>query len=128
MNQQRLAGGFCRAADGQHPLELPAVRFELPVFFFREQAEFMRLFRQAQIRVVLPEMQPAVGAACKKPLGFDNLLGAEVVDHNADVALVAPEFDRHFARGEAGGVESCHKSLARSLFVAAGAVDLSGAE
>ncbi len=94
----------------------------------RDQAEVVGERRQAEVGVVAAQQQAVLRARGQHPVGLDELLGDEVVDHHAEVALVAPQDDRVAPGRPSRGVDAGEEALPGGLLVAAGAVDLAGAE
>src|SRR6202022_4007644 len=82
--------------------------------------------RQPLIRIVGAERQAILGARGEHAIGLARAARHEVIDHHAEIGLGPVENDRIAAGRETGGIETGDKSLCRSLFVAGGAVDLSG--
>ena len=60
------------------------------------------------------------------PVRLEAALGDQVVHENADVALVAAEFERRFGRARARGIDARDNALRGRFFVAGRAVDLPG--
>ena len=83
---------------------------------------------EALVGVVGAEGEAEFGAAGEHAVGFGGGFGDEVVDHDADVGLVAGEDEAVFALDFAGGVDAGDEALAGGFFVAGGAVDLAGEE
>ena len=83
---------------------------------------------EALVGVVGAEGEAEFGAAGEHAVGFGGGFGDEVVDHDADVGLVAGEDEAVGALDFAGGVDSGDEALAGGFFVAGGAVDLAGEE
>ena len=69
-----------------------------------------------------------LGAGGEHAVGILDAFGDEVVDHDADEAVVAGEGDFGLVGGVAGGVNSGDDALSGGFFVTAGAVDLPGEE
>src|SRR5207249_4977001 len=81
------------------------------------------------VGVVVAEVETVLGSAGEHAIGFGGGFGDEVVDHDADVGLVAAQAKiRETASGELRGVDSGDQTLGGGFFVAAGAVDLTGEE
>jgi hypothetical protein len=59
---------------------------------------------EAEVGVVLAEEQAVFGAAGEHAVGFGAALGDEVVDHHAEVGLVAAEDEFRFSQHLEGGV------------------------
>ena len=74
----------------------------------------------------MPQQQAILRAAGEHSVGLVHAPGDQVVDHHADVGLVAAQYQRLLAGKRQGGVDTGHQSLAGGLLVAGGAVDLSG--
>jgi hypothetical protein len=102
-------------------------------------AEMLRPFRahtadrdalpgQPLVRVVGAQREAIFGARGEHTVRLGDAARDQIVDHDAEVALGAVEHDFGRVPCPRGGVETRHKPLRRSLFVARGAVDLTGQE
>ena len=65
-----------------------------------------------------------LGAGCEHPVGLIGSLGAEVVNHHADVGLIPAEDDGPLIPQPTDRIDASHEALTCGLFVASGAVDL----
>ncbi len=83
---------------------------------------------EAQVRVVLPEQEPVLGAGGEHAIGLARPQGDEVVDQHAEVGLVAARTPGCFATHPAGRVDAGQQALGGRLLVTGGAVDLPGEE
>ena len=94
-----------------------------------EQAEPLADRRQPPVGVVLAQQQPILGARGEHPvrLAADSARH-QVVDHHADIGLVAPQNQRRFAANLKRRVDSRHQTLRARFLVAGRAVDLAGEE
>src|SRR5574337_1009703 len=92
----------------------------------RHHAEYETLFGQAQVGVVLAQMQPVLGARSEHAVRLDRAVAGEVVDQHADVGLIAAWIPRRLAVHGQRRVEAGDQPLCGGLLVTGGAVDLSG--
>ena len=83
---------------------------------------------QALIGVVGAQGQAILGARGEHAIGLADAAGDEVVDHHAEIARGAVEDVALGAASATGGVEAGDEALGARLFVAGGAVDLTGKE
>src|SRR4051794_31316692 len=81
--------------------------------------------RETLVGIVGAQLQTIFGARREHTIRLADAARDEIIDHDADVSLRAIEHDRVGISGKRRGVETCKKSLCRSLFVAGGAVYLS---
>ena len=70
--------------------------------------------------------QAIFGARGEHAIRLADAARHEIVDHDADISLRAIEDDFAALAGQRCRIETGQKSLCRSLFIAGGAVDLSG--
>ena len=82
--------------------------------------------RQAQVRVVDPQQQAMFGPRREHAVRLETSPGREVVDHDPDVGLAAPQHPAALAAGAPGRVDPRHQTLSRRFLVSRGAVDLPG--
>ena len=94
--------------------------------FFGGEADVGAQRGEALVGVVAAEGEAEFGAAGEHAVRFRRGLGDEVVDHDADVGLVACQDESLFALDFEGGVDAGDEALAGGFFVAGGAVDLAG--
>ena len=92
------------------------------------QAQFPTNFRQAQVGVVLAQLQPVFGARGKHAIRLLRAVADQVVDQHADIGLVATRRPWRFVPRSACGVEAGDQALSAGFLVAGGAVDLAGKE
>ena len=83
---------------------------------------------QAQVGVVLAQLQPVFGARGEHAVRLGGAVRDQVVDQHAEVGLVAARRPGLALLHEARGVEAGEQALRRGLLVAGGAVDLAGEE
>ena len=104
------------------------IAFKLPELVIGQDMLIMSPLRESDVGVILAEVEPVFGAAGKESVWFGDLLGNEVVEHDADIAQIAWQFHRIHICGESCGVESGDQALTGGLLIAAGAVDLTSGE
>ena len=92
------------------------------------EARFPAKRRQPQIRVVDAQHQAMLGSGREHSVGFEASLGHQVVDHDADVRLIAAQDQRRQAFSASSGVGAGDQPLARRLLVSRCSVDLAGQE
>src|ERR1700722_12996033 len=92
------------------------------------QADSAAVRGQAAVGVVDPEVEAKLGARGEHAIGFVGALGDQIIDENRGVGFGAIQNQRRVLLYLECGVDASHQSLAGSLFVAAGAVDLAGQE
>lgn len=90
----------------------------------RGEADLGGTRREAEVGVVLAEEEAVFSAAGEHPVGFCAAARYEVIDHHAEVGLVASEDERRSAQRFQSGVRSGDEPLPCRLLVAGGAVDL----
>ena len=81
---------------------------------------------QTLIGIVGAQLQAIFGARREHAIRLADAARNEIVDHHADIGFGAIENYFVAVAGQRRRVETCKKSLCRSLFVAGGAVDLAG--
>ena len=86
----------------------------------------MRAGRQAQIGVILPQVQPMLGTAGHHAVGLVRALGGQIVYHHADIRLIAGQQQWLALQHIMGGVDACQNALRGGFLIARGAVDLPG--
>ena len=91
---------------------------------FRNEPELPRLRGQPDIRVILAKQEPVLRSAGKHPVRLLGAAGDQVVDQDADIRLGPAETKCGFTQDLEASIDSCHKALGCSLFVAGGAIDL----
>ena len=84
--------------------------------------------RQAAVGVVGPQQQAILRPAGEHPVRLVGAAGDQIVDHHADVGLIAAQHQRLFVSDRQRRVRPGDESLGGGLFVAGGAVDLAGAK
>ena len=94
--------------------------------FFGGEADAGAEGGEALVGVVASEGEAEFGSAGEHAVGFGGGLGDKVVDHDADVGLVACEDESFFILDFEGGVYAGDEALAGGFFVAGGAVELAG--
>ncbi|MNS62987.1 hypothetical protein D3C72_960700 [compost metagenome] len=104
------------------------LRLERLVARLRNEPERVAHRRQALVGVVLPQQEPVLGAARQHAVGVADVLGDQVIDHRADVAVLARQHDGREPECPARGVDAGDDALGRGLLVARGAVDLPSGE
>ena len=82
------------------------------------------LVGQALVGIVGPQGQTVFGTRGEHPVRLGDAARHEIIDHDAEIAVGAIEYDRRRTRRGQGCIETGDKPLRRSLFVAGGAVDL----
>src|SRR5437764_87152 len=92
-----------------------------------EQADVVAELGETEVGVVLTEDEAVFRPGCEHAVGFDGAFGDEVIDQDTDVGLIAAKNNWILASNVACGVDSSHKSLSTSLFVARSAVYLTRA-
>ena len=92
---------------------------------FIHQTQLMAELCQAQVGVVLAQLQAELGPAGKHSVGLGHAFGHQIVDHHAQVGLIATRqpgvAPQHLQRGIGPGIQT----LGCGFLVAGGAVDLS---
>ena len=93
------------------------------------QPDLVAQTRQPPVGIVLPQLQTVFRPRGEEPVGLHDLLGHQVVDHHAQIRLVAPQPQRlaELTR-ETRGVHAGEEALAGRLLVARGAVELTRQE
>ena len=86
------------------------------------------LIGQALVGIVGPQGQAVLGPRGEHPIGLGDPACHEIIDHHAEIAIRPVEHDRIGAAGRQCGIQAGHDALRRRLFIAGGAVDLSGQE
>src|SRR6185312_11804080 len=92
----------------------------------RHYAQRVALLGEAQVGVVLAQVQPVFGARGEHAVGLDRAVAGEVVDQHTEVGLVAARVPRRLALGGKRGVQAGDQPLRAGFLVAGGAVDLAG--
>lgn len=80
--------------------------------------------REPQVRIILPQRQPVLGAAREHPIRLVRPLCHEVVDEHADVGLVAAHHKGFAPLDLEAGVSARDDALRGGFLVARGAADL----
>ena len=106
-------------------LQARAPRVELRRAYIVDEPQSAGPLRQAQIRVVVAQLQSVLGARGEHPIGLRRLTHDEVVDQDAQVAFVSTQHERLATRAPKRGVRAGQEPLPPRLFVAGGPVDLS---
>lgn len=83
---------------------------------------------QALIGVIVAEEESVFGASGEHSVRIVNAFGYEVVDHDADKAVVAGEYDFRLIGRKSCSVDTRDDALAGGFFISRGTVDLSGEE
>src|SRR5882672_12239286 len=91
-----------------------------------DQAELAALRGEAQVRIILAQTQTILRAAGEHPVGLGSAARYQIVDQHAEIGLASFRPPRLAPAGEQRRIGAGEQSLGRSLFVAGGAVDLSG--
>ena len=103
-----------------------ALEFERRPTMIIHEAEAAAGFAEAQIRIVLAQHQPELGAAGEHPVGLGYAAGDQIVDQDAQVSFIPPGAPWLTSpRGERG-VQAGKQTLSGSLLVAGRAIDLAG--
>jgi len=92
------------------------------------QSEFAPLFSQAQIGIVLAQLQAVFGARGEHAIRLGHTAGDEVVDQHAEIGLVAARTPGLAALRLQRGIGACEQTLRSGFLVAGGTVDLTGKE
>ena len=108
--------------------DLLALRRGTRIAFVTNQSDFIAKRRKAHVGSVVPQQQPVLSARGEQAVRFPVLLADEVIQHHADVRLIAPQHDRRFVLHAAGRVDTGNESLRRRLFIAGSTVDLAREE
>ena len=96
--------------------------------FVIDEAETSPFLRQAHVGVVLTQAQTVFGAAGKHAVGLRHAASRQIVDHHAEIGLIAAGRPGAFAARVERGIETGEKPLCGGLFVTRRAVDLTGKE
>src|SRR5262249_21500677 len=81
---------------------------------------------QAQVGVVNSKEQAMLRTGCEHAIRFETPLRDEIVDQDADVAVVAPRIEARFATSMLGRIDAGHESLGGRLLIARSPVELTG--
>ena len=82
--------------------------------------------RQAAVGIVAAKREPIFGPAGEHAIRLIDATGDEVVDHHTQIGVFAAQHERFFTLQAQHGVRARQKPLPARLFIAGGAVDLSG--
>ena len=93
-----------------------------------DQADPVSGWRQTQVGVVLSEQQPVFCPRREQAIWLAQILTNKVIDHDADVGLIAPENERRLAVVCRAALIPAIKPLGGSFLVAGRSVDLAGEE
>ncbi len=93
-----------------------------------DDAELAATLRESQIRVVLAQLQPVLGARREHPIGLGHAARDEIVDEHAEIRLVAPRRPAFLAARVTRRVDAGEQPLRRGFLVSRRAVDLPGEE
>ena len=127
---QRFGQRYGSTMRGFEQLRDPA-----DVLFFRRQplptcrvheSEPLGQRDQPPVGIVGPQQQPVFGPAGKHAVRLVDAAGDQIVDHHADVRLVAAEHQRLLTAQTEHRVRAGKKPLRGRFFVPRGAVDLAG--
>ena len=102
--------------------------FEAGNAFWTGQSNFNCEGGETLISVIVAEEEAMLGAGGEHAVGVFDTFSHEVVDHNADEAVVAGEDDFGLIGRKAGSVDSGDDALPGGFFVAGCSVDLPGEE
>ena len=94
--------------------------------FRGSQAQLSPFFGQPQVGIILAEEQTIFRPGGEHTVRLARSLRDEIVDHDADVGLVAPRFPRGSAARGKGGVYSRQDPLPCGLLIARSAIELAG--
>ena len=81
---------------------------------------------QAQIGVVLAQVQAVFGARGEHAVRLERTVGSEVIDQHTNVRLVPSRVPRSLSKNRTRGVQAGDQTLCGCFLVAGGAVDLAG--
>jgi hypothetical protein len=93
-----------------------------------DEAHGVRARGQALFRVVAAQEQAVLRAAREHAIGLARIGHDEIVDHHADVGLVAAEHERRAVLHPQRRIDAGDQALTGGFLVAGRAVDLSGEE
>ena len=93
-----------------------------------QQPETMRQRGETARGVVVPHQQTMLAAAGQHPVGLVRALRRQIVRQNPKVPVRPAQNERRLALHRQGRVDPRQEPLSRSLLVARGPVDLTGAE
>ena len=89
-----------------------------------DQSDRRRLEREPQIGIVLAQHQAVLGPTSEHAVRLGATAGHEVVDHDPEVGLVAPQNKFRLALDLQRGVRPSDQPLPGGLLIAGGAIDL----
>ena len=107
-------------------LDRLALVLETTPLHIADQPEPPARLGQAQVGVVLAQHQPILGATGEHPIGLGRSARDEIVDHDAEIGLVATRQPGVAALHRKGCVDAGEQALRRGLLVAGRPVDLAG--
>jgi hypothetical protein len=93
-----------------------------------DEAELAARFGEAEVGVVLAQLEAVLGAAGEHPVGLGHAAGDQVVDQHPEVGLVAARRPGGVAAHKARSIQPGKQTLCGGLLVAGGAVELAGEE
>ena len=115
--------GKSRPLDVIHRRVKPFLpRQETGVAVFAHEADFMSLFRQAKVRIVLAKEQAVLAAARHHAIRLVRAFRDQIVDERPDVRFVAAEDEGLAALDFERRIDARHEPLRRCLLVARCAV------
>ena len=81
---------------------------------------------QAQIRVVLTQLQPIFRPGGKHAIRFSHTARSQVINHDSDIRFITARAPERIVTASPGCVEARNQTLPGGFFIARCAVDLSG--
>src|SRR6185503_18076171 len=106
------------------PLDRTSLIHKLFMVALWQQPDLETDLRKSQICVVLPKQQPVFSPRGKHAIRLDSSFGNQIIYQHTDIRLIPSKNYRVLALNSSCGVDSSHKTLNTSLFVAGCAVDL----
>ena len=101
---------------------------DMVILLLTDQADPVPVFPKAQVRVVLAKEKPVLRAGRHHAVRLPVVLRDKVIDQDADIGFGPLEDKRLSSQYLHRGVDPCHQSLCRCLFISAAPVELAGAE
>ena len=122
----------CRRFGGLQELD-PMLGLALGFFHagqtcWRDESVGFGVMLEPELCAAVGEQQAVFGTAGEHAVRLVGALGDEIVDEDADVALVASDDQRRLLADLVHGVDTGKQALRRGFFVAGRAIDLAGEE
>lgn len=93
-----------------------------------KKSEFIAIFGESYISIVFAQRESEFCPAGEHSVGLIDAEHDEVVDHDADIALVSSEYEWRLSFEVECGVDTGHDALCSGFLISAGTVDLSCGE